>query len=73
MARMGGTVPAPLSPEIRPGGRKVKRLGDWAIPLQAASKLSAAAAYIDEIVWKAQDAQVVERLEGISGVGRPPL
>ena len=45
--------------------------GDQFTPLQVAATLSAAAAYIDEVVCKTQDARVVERLEGYIG-GLPP-
>ena len=70
---MDGTVLVPLLPEIgnsQTGRQESEETGSWVTPLQTAANLSAAAAYIDEVVWKAQDAQVVERLEGCIG-GRP--
>jgi hypothetical protein len=42
----------------------MKETGELVTPLQVAATLSAAAAFIDEVVYKTQDAQVVERLEG---------
>ena len=73
LARMDGTVLAPLSPEIgnsQTGRQESEETESWVTPLQTAANLSAAVAYIDEVVWKAQDAQVVERLEGYIR-GRP--
>ena len=59
-----------MSPEIgdnQTGRGESEENEGWVTPLQAAAKLSAAAAYIDEVIWKAQDAQVGERLEGYIG------
>ena len=64
------SVPVPLSPKIgnnQTGRQEIEGTGGWATPLQAAAKLSAAAAYIDDAVWNARDGQVVERLEGYIG------
>ena len=69
LARVDGTLPAPsLLPaklsdsQARKG--ESREIGDRMTPLQVAAMLTTAAAYIDEVVCKTQDAQVVERLEG---------
>jgi hypothetical protein len=52
-------VPAAWSPKIadsQTGRQDSEETRGWVTPLQAAAKLSAAAAYIDEVVWKAQGA-----------------
>ena len=72
---MGGTVLAPLSPEMgdnQIGRQESEETGGLGYPVRHRQlRNSAATAYINEVVWKAQDARVVERLE--SGVGHPPL
>ena len=68
LARMDGVVPMLSSLPAKVGGSQVgtgqsEEIGDRVTPFQIAATLSAAAAYIDEIVCKTQDGQVVERLE----------
>ena len=73
LARMGGTVPTPFSREIgdnQTGRQESEETASWVTPLQVAAKPSATAPYINEVLWNAQDVQVVERLEGYIG-GRP--
>jgi hypothetical protein len=53
--------------DSNPGRAQSEENGDQLTPLQVAATLSAAAAYIDEVVCKTQDARVVERLEGYIG------
>lgn len=53
--------------DSKAGRRQGGENGDQFTPFQVAATLSAAAAYIDDVVCKTQDARVVERLEGYIG------
>ena len=74
LARIDGGAPA-LSPlpakvgNIQTGKVQNEETGHRGTPLQAAAALSAASAYLEELVDRTQDAHVVERLQAhISGV-----
>ena len=68
LARMDGEVSPPSVLPAKVGDSQARRgqseeTGERTTPLQVAAKLSAAAAYIDEVVYKRQDVEVVGRLE----------
>jgi len=68
LARIDGAVPASSSlpakvGDIRAGKGQNEETGNRGTPLQVAATLCAAAAYVDGIVDKTQDAQVIERLQ----------
>ena len=69
LARMDGAVgaPSPSRAEVgysQTGKGGSEQTGGRVTPLQVAATLSAAAAYVNEVVYKTQHAEAVERLEG---------
>ncbi len=72
LARTDGEVSPPSALPAKVGDSQARRgkseeIGNRITPLQVAAKLSAAAAYIDEVVYERQDVEVVGRLEGYIG------
>ena len=69
LAKTDSEVSPPLALPVKVGDNQARReqseeTGDRTTALQVAANLSAAAAYIDEVVYKRQDVEVVDRLEG---------
>ena len=68
LARTDGEVSPPSALPAKVGDSQARRgesgeIGNQVTPLRVSAKLSAAAAYIDEVVYERQDMEVVGRLE----------